>query len=120
MKEPQFLLDAARVLRYAELDERAGRYAAVVSGVPVDSATVKGLAIVETLLDGTIFLLHCNDEWETVAYSAHASADAAQAAALEAYPPAAQRWSNYRALTDDEEREIVSTRAFLREIAADG
>lgn len=120
MKEPAFLLDAARVLRYATLDPRAGRFSTVVSGVPVDSETVKGLAIVETLLDGTIFLLNCNADWETVVSSAHASADAAQAAARELYPPSAQKWVDYRPLTEDEQREIVSTRAFLKDLEAGG
>ena len=120
MKAPEFLLDAARVLRYAVMDARAGPFSAVISGVPVDSSTVKGLAIVETLVDGTIFLLHCNADWETVASSAHTSAADAEAEAHRMYPAAAQRWTPYRALTADEEREIVSTRAFLKELAAGG
>ena len=120
MKEPDFLLDAARVLRHATLDARGGRFSTVVSGVPVDSETVKGLAIVETLLDGTIFLLHCNADWETVASGVHASAEAAQAAAGELYPPSAQAWTDYRPLTEEEEREITSTRAFLKDLEAGG
>ena len=120
MNEPDFVLDAAQVLRYAELDPRAHRFGAVVAGVPVDSESVKALAIAESLFDGTIFLLHCNADWETVAASTHAGAEAAQAYAGETYGAALQPWTPYRALTAEEEGEIRTTRAFLRDLASEG
>ncbi|HEX4779784.1 MAG TPA: hypothetical protein VH301_03465 [Usitatibacter sp.] len=119
MDEPAFLLDAARVLRYASLVPRGAGYSAVVGGVPVDSSTVRGLAVTESIVDGSIYLLHCTVDWETVAATSHQSADAAQAFAGEAYVEATQSWTPYRALTEDEEREIRTTREFLRELAAD-
>lgn len=118
--EPPFLLDAALVTRYAGLEARGERFSAVIGGVPVDMDTVRGLAVVESLVDGAIYLLHCTGDWETVTASMHESADAAQAFAAEAYSGAVQRWSAYRPLTQDEEQEMRTTREFLRELAAGG
>jgi len=118
--EPAFLIDAARVVRYASVEPRGAGFTTVVGGVPLDAATVKALAVVESLVDGSIYLLHCNADWETVTASTHPTADAAQAFAAEAYADATQRWTPFRALTEDEEREVRTTREFLRELAAEG
>jgi hypothetical protein len=120
MDEPAFLIDAARVMRYASVEPRGAGFVAVVGGVPLDAAAVKGLAVVESLVDGSIYLLHCNADWETVTASPHPTADDAQAFAAEAYADARQQWAPYRALTEDEEREVRTTREFLRELAAEG
>jgi hypothetical protein len=119
--EPPFVLDAARVVRYAALDfGRAGqRTGVVVSGVAIDAANLAHVAIAEALLDGTIFLLHCNDRWETVGASHHPDVQSAERAAAATYGSALPAWTPYRPLTDEEEREIQTTRAFLRDLAAE-
>jgi|SRR5687768_10065116 len=121
MKEPPFLLDAARVLEYAPLDD-AVRSApgahAVVGGVAVDTSTVAGMAITEGLAQGEIFLLHCNENWETLAAGPVADAASARASAELAFPGSARLWRAYRSLTAEELAEIDSTSAFLRELLA--
>ena len=116
MREPEFLLDAARVLRYAALEAPAGGYSAIAGGVPVDQENVVALAVVERLVDGKVFLLHCNGDWDTVVATAHADAAEAERSARELYADATQTWADFRTLTPEEERELRSTRAFLKEI----
>jgi len=121
LEEPPFVLDAARVLRYATLDPgpRGWRSAVVVNGVPMDAANLAGIAIAEALLDGTVFLLHCNDRWETVSATHLPDVEAAEREAATTYGDALPGWTEYRALTDEEQSEIQTTRAFLRDIAAE-
>ena len=121
LEEPPFVLDAARVLRYAALDFGAPGAAPsfVVNGVPLDRANLAGVAIAEALLDGTIFLLHCSARWETVSASQHPDRAAAEQAAASTYGPALAEWQDYRALTEEEQREIQTTRSFLQDLAAE-
>ena len=116
--EPEFMLDGARVVRFAHLDASRGPYHTVVNGLPVDSSIVTRLAIAEDLVEGGVHLLHCNSDWETVAASRYGDAGEAQEAADAAYDSAAPRWQEYRELTDEELRQVETTRAFLREIAS--
>jgi len=120
MREPEFLLDAARVVRYATLEPREGGYSAVAGGVPVDQENVVGLAVVERLVDGKVFLLHCNREWDTVVATAHDHAADAEKSGRELYAQASQHWADFRNLTAEEERELRSTREFLRDLTAEG
>lgn len=119
--EPPFVLDAARVVRYAALDLAAPGIppSFVVDGVPMDRANLAAVAIAEALLDGTVFLLHCNDRWETVTASEHPDSASAERAAASTYGAALARWTEYRALTEDEQREIQTTRSFLQDLAAE-
>lgn len=120
IEAPPFVLDAARVLRYAVLDLGAERPTSfVVSGVPLDARNLAGVVIAEALLDGTIFLLHCNDRWETVSASHHPDAPSAERAATSTYGAALPAWTEYRPLTDEEQREIQTTRSFLQDLAAE-
>jgi len=121
LEEPPFVLDAARVVRYAALDLGAPGVAPsfVVNGVPMDRANLARVAIAEALLDGAIFLLHCTDRWETVSASDHADVASAERAAASTYGAALAGWTEYRALTEDEQREIQTTRSFLQELAAE-
>lgn len=112
MDEPPFLIDGARVLAYAEIGP--GRDAALAGGVALNASAA---AVAENLSDGAIFLLYCNDEWQTLAAEAHASKAAAQDAARSQFP--AMAWRDYRALTEAESAEIETTRAFLRDLAQD-
>jgi hypothetical protein len=118
--EPQFMIDGSRVLHFAFLDASRGPYSAVVNGMPVDSNIVTRLVISEDLVEEGVFLLHCNRDWETVAASRFADADEAQRSADSAYESATPRWQAYRDLTDDEQRQVQTTRAFLRELASGG
>jgi len=120
MTEPDFMLDGARVLRFAYLEESRGPYRTVVDGMPVDASIVSRLVIVEDPVEEGVYLLHCNADWETVAASRFADADGAQRSADAAYESASPRWQPYRALTEDEERQVQTTRQFLRELASGG
>jgi hypothetical protein len=118
--EPEFMLDGARVVSFAHLDASRGPYRTVVNGVAVDSSIVTRLVIAEDLVEGGVHLLHCNSDWETVAASRYVDTDAAQGAGNTAYGAALPRWQAYRDLTEDEQRQVQTTRAFLREIASEG
>ncbi|HZZ90997.1 MAG TPA: hypothetical protein VFE23_00440 [Usitatibacter sp.] len=120
LEEPPFVLDAARVVRYAPLDMAArGRGGVVVDGVPLDASMLRGVAIAEALLDGTIFLLNCNERWETLAASHHPDFASAEHAAAATYGGSLGAWVDFRELTDEEQREVQTTRAFLRDLAAE-
>ena len=122
MEEPPLMLDGARVLEYAELDRTVaptGRISVSVGGAPVDLNSVAGVAIAENLVDGGVFLLHCNDRWETLAAGHYPDPDAARRSAEEAYSGLSMRWKPYHELSAEESAEVESTRKFLRELAAD-
>jgi hypothetical protein len=112
------MLDGARVLRYA-LFTGDDRTAVVIDGLPLDRGALSRLVIAEDLIEGGVFLMHCNDDWQTVAASHYPDARSAEQAAGVAYAAAAPHWTTFRALTPEEEREVETTRAFLREIAAE-
>ena len=116
MREPEVLLDAARVVRWAALEAGPGGYNAIAGGVPVDQENVAALAVVERLVDGRVFLLHCNGDWDTVVATEHPDAAEAERSGHELYAAAKQHWSDFRALTVEEERELRSTRQFLKEL----
>ncbi|HYC37824.1 MAG TPA: hypothetical protein VEC19_15455 [Usitatibacter sp.] len=118
-REPPFMLDGARVVAYAELDaSRASRFSsAVVAGVTLDPGQVAGLVIAENLVDGGLFMLHCNRDWETIAAAGYATEQDARESAEHAYAGVAIGWRAYRELTPEERQEVETTRAFLREIA---
>ena len=116
MREPEFLLDAARVVRYAALEPRDRGYSAIAGGVPVDQENVVALAVVERLVDGRVFLLHCNRDWETVVATPHGDVADAERSGRELYAAANQQWADFRSLTAEEERELRSTRDFLKDL----
>ena len=117
MTEPPMMLDGSRVLRYALLDERGrgtGR-ATFASGTPLDG--VFGLAIAENLVDGGVYLMHCNDEWATLGAAQFGDAAAAERHFAADNGAVEAQWRDFRALTAEEEAEVASTRAFLQELA---
>ena len=119
-EEPPLLLDGTRVVRYAGIEAAnpaAAMAGVVAAGVPIDLRIVTRLAITEDLVNPGVFLLHCNDDWETVAAENYADADAAQASADDAYRAVVLTWRSFRPLTASEHAEVETTRAFLREIA---
>ena len=109
------------MLRYATLDPgpRGWRSAVVVNGVAMGSADLAGVAIAEALLDGTVYLLHCNARWETLSATPMPDVEAAEREAATTYGDALAGWTEYRALTEDEQAEIRTTRAFLRDLATE-
>ena len=122
MEDPPFMLDGARVLEFARFDvgiRSSGRASAVVGGVALDFDSVSGLVMAEDLVKGGTFLLHCNDDWHTLAAGTYAGPGEARAAAEAAYPGVSKRWTRFRELTAGEAAEVESTRRFLREIAED-
>lgn len=122
-EEPPFLLDGALVLRYAFLDMGAhGAEASgvVVDGIALDLDTVRRLVIARNLVDDAVFVMHCNDDWNTVAAATFADAAGAEAGVAEAYGALAPSWIAFRELSEEEAREVATTRAFLRQVAAEG
>lgn len=121
LEEPPFVLDAARVVRYAVLDLAAPGLppSFVVNGVPLDRNNLGAVAVAEALLDGTVFLLHCNERWETLSACPYPDVASASEAAMATYGAALTAWKEYRALTEEEQREIQTTRSFLQDLAAE-
>ena len=120
--EPPFLLDGARVLAFARVKRGAAspqHASAVAGGTPVDLETVTRVVIAQSLADDLVYLLLCNDRWETFAAESHADADHARRWCDTLFRGIELEWSDYRALTDGELAEIASTRAFLRELVSD-
>jgi hypothetical protein len=118
--EPPFVLDGARVVLHAILGDEAARrgYSFVVGGVTVDPHSVTRLVVSESLLDQAIFLLHCNEHWETVAAGAAPDVEAAKATAAQAYEGLEIAWTPFRELTAAEREEMATTARFLRELTS--
>jgi len=116
MTEPPILLDGARALEYAILDEAAH---GIVDGMAIGSEAVLNLVIAENLVEHGVFLIHCNDEWSTVIGESYPDVESARVAAGEAYDGDPIQWIRFRELTAQEVREVETTRAFLREITAE-
>jgi hypothetical protein len=122
MTEPPFILDGARVVEYAPFDaemKSSRGTSAVLGGVALDLLNVFGLAIVEELAQGDRYLLLCDQDWATLAAESCDDVALGKARGENVFPGAARLWRPYRELTDEERREINSTRAFLRDLMAD-
>ena len=121
-KEPPLMIDGARVVEYALLDASRippGQAKIAAAGVPLDLGNVAGVLVAENLADGGFFLVYCNDRWETLTASAHSDRAAARQAAEQAHAGIATQWTPFRELTAEEAAEVRSTRAFLKQLAAD-
>jgi hypothetical protein len=120
--EPPFILDGALVVEYAPFDaemKSARRTSGVLGGVAVDLLNVFGLAIVEELAKGDRYLLLCDQDWATLAAEPCGDVATARTRGESVFPGAGRLWRPYRELTDEERREVNSTRAFLRDLVAD-
>jgi hypothetical protein len=118
---PPALLDGHHVVRYAVVDRRVPpppHFSVVAGGVPVDLDTVSRLVAAEDLVEGHVYLMHCNDDWATIAAEMFPDADAAQRSAEARYAGVKAPWRE-RPLSEAERQEVQTTRAFLREIAAE-
>ena len=120
MNEPPFMIDGARVLQFATLEEaieRSGPTSAVFGGMPVHLHDIAGVTIAEDLVEDGVFLVLCNDEWVSMTSERFGDAGSARTSAEEALPMTRGRWREYRELTPEERKELETTRAFLRELA---
>ena len=119
--EPPILIDGARVMEYAAIvpPSGPGRESVVVEGVSLDMQTACKLVVAEDFVKGGVFVLYCNADWETIAAGNYPDAASAKAAAGAAYSSVEVAWIPYRALTAIEQKEVETTRDFLREIAAE-
>ena len=112
MREPPFLIDGTRVLAYVALGPAPA--ATVADGVTLEA---RAAAVTESLADGALFLLYCNEDWETLAAEPRNDLASAQRAVSAQFPKAT--WQPYRALTPAEAAEVETTRTFLQELARD-
>jgi hypothetical protein len=116
------MLDATRVVEYAVLDRAqlaASRSSIALGGVPVDSNELAGVVIAESLAEGGYYLLHCNDHWETLAAAHYTQRDSARESATRAYAGITVPWQAFRELTPEEQKEVETTRQFLRDLKVD-
>lgn len=118
---PPVLLDGHHVVRYAFVDKSVAppaHFSVVAAGVPLDLDNVDRMVVAEDLVKGGVYLLHCNDDWATIAAETFPDADAAQRSAEARYAAVKTSWHR-RPLTEAERKEVETTREFLREIAAE-
>ena len=116
--EPPFLLDSARVIMYAETGGSAsytGRITVHAGGRWLEP--VPRLAICEDLVDGNIFIFHCDDSWNVLAAAGAKSVEDAQRTSESAYSGITSKWLPYRALTPREVAELEAEREELRLLA---
>jgi len=120
MDEPPFLLDASRVLEFAFLDapaDRSRRFSTMAGGVPVVLETVSRVVVAQGLVEDVVFLMHCEPDWTSVVVQSFPDLESARASANATYDGVEVRWTPFRALSPAEEKEVQTTRTFLREIA---
>jgi hypothetical protein len=87
------LIDCARVLFYAIVDDtfrHVPKGTLYAGGRKIEA--VPRLAIVRNLVDDGIMLLHCGDEWESLAVSGVGDVDDLKRQANEHYPGLATKW----------------------------
>jgi len=91
--KPPALLDGARVLEYAVLDNSvrySGHSSLFIDGKEV--GPVPCLAIGQEAHEADVLLLHCSDDWEVVGVAVYPSVAEAKNAAERIYPGTARRW----------------------------
>lgn len=92
--EPPPVIDAARVLQYAVLNESvkySGHSMLFVDGKEL--GPVPCLAIGQDLKSTEVFLFHCNQDWMALGVAAYKSVAEAKKKAEWIYPGVATRWS---------------------------
>jgi hypothetical protein len=102
MTEPPYVLDSARVLAYAVLDESVsytGRISVYVGGKLLPP--VPCLAICENLArDGDFLLCYCTQTWEVLGVGGYGSFELAKQRAEIAYAGVSKKWDPYRPLSE--------------------
>jgi hypothetical protein len=106
--DPPPVLDSARVLAYALVDESAiysEQGALFVDGKSL--GPVPRLAICQYLEESRIFVFHCDNEWKVLGVSgAHSSVQDAKTAAECSYRGLSDKWVDASA-TEDQAREFL-------------
>jgi hypothetical protein len=100
--EPPPVLDAARVLEYAVLDDSvrySGHSSLFVDGKEL--GPVPRLAICQESANTKVLLLHCDDGWKTLGVAEYASTAEAKTGAERIYPGVSKRWIE-RKVTEEE------------------
>jgi hypothetical protein len=90
---PPSVLDSARVLFYATVDDSVkfrGRTLLFVDGRELGPVPCLAICEQETTKDALLF--HCDSDWNTLGCSAHASTDEAKARAERMYAGVSTRW----------------------------
>jgi hypothetical protein len=90
---PPPVLDSARVLHYAVVDDSVGytgRDLLTVGGVEI--GRVPCLAICQNRFEPDILLFHCDPEWTVLGCSGHDSVEAAKRSIERNYPGLSSRW----------------------------
>ncbi len=104
---PPPVLDCARVIEYAVLNESvgyAGRTLLFVDGKELGQ--VPCLAICEDKKPPGVMLFHCNSEWTVLGCSAHGSIAEAKDRAERIYPGLSARWVNAHVTEAQAERYL--------------
>ena len=103
---PPPALDTYRVLEYAFVDEAVG-----FTGRPTifvgnhELGRVPCLAICESD-DGKALVVHCDDQWESLAAAEHPSVAAAKASLEKRFPGIGAHWKEANVSEDDVERYL--------------
>jgi hypothetical protein len=90
---PPPVLDSARVLKYAVLDDSvkfSGRTLLFVDGKELDPAPC--LAICKNLEDDAILLFHCDQDWNVLGAAGYGAIDEAERRAERIYQGVSARW----------------------------
>lgn len=119
---PPYVLDSARVLRYAILDASVsytGRISIYVDGKRL--GPVPRLALCENLAqDDDYLLLYCNDDWEVLGAGGFGTLQEALAYAEAGYAGVGGKWQAYRPLRVEELAYIQEVKTFVRKDTPDG
>jgi hypothetical protein len=122
MTEPPYVLDSARVLAYAVLDQTVsytGRISVYVGGKLLPP--IPRLAICENLArEGDFLLCYCTETWEVLGVGGYESFELAKQRAEVAYAGVSEKWEPYRPLSERELAYIDKVRRFVRSEAPTG
>src|SRR5438128_2532118 len=94
--EPPPILDCARALEYAAVDESVkftGRGALYVGARKLDAVYMPRLAICQNMgANPETFLFHCDEKWTVLGTDAYSSIEAARQSAEKAYEGISDKW----------------------------
>jgi hypothetical protein len=119
---PPYLLDSARVVVYATVDDTVsytGRIEVFVGGKRLPP--VSRLAICENLSqEGDFLLCYCTDTWEILGVGGYESLDVAKQRAEVGYAGISNKWQAYRPLIAKELTYVEQVRAFVQSTSSTG
>src|SRR6266480_2118563 len=116
--EPPVVLDSARVLKYAILDQsvvHTGRSTLIVGGKVL--GPVPCLAICKNLWRSNDFLLlYCNNKWRVLGAAGYKSLKLTLQNAEVAYAGVSGKWQTFRKLSTLEIANVRKVRTYLRNL----